>query len=425
MENEYDLLIIGASFEGLCLAHYFALNKKKVAVVEQNSIKKISNEDKSIILSDKNIEVLKDFFGIRIPSKFIENSFKSFNVIFGEKQEMIESESYLINEKMLLYYIIGKIIELENVNFFEKTEFYDLLMENKRIAGVRIKSQNTEELRAKIIIDASESKSAARMMLKDNAYFSKFVDENLKYPCYEELVGNIDSHGLNFIIEPEKKDSGFFSIIPKNDGKAIIRLNLFDRIIDPVKYMQEFREKNFEACEVLKSKKGEYSISNPFFGFCYQNLLLVGSSAFQINPFLKEDSSLKINACVSICKELEGAFSLNEIYTNDLWNYNTSFMRKHGYKLNYFKEIKSLIISLNNDEINYLFDSGKLNELVAKSFYADLGKAPMIASMILKPGLLSKMMKFSSKISRMRQFYSKYPEYDDFAVWKNSLKDLI
>jgi digeranylgeranylglycerophospholipid reductase len=423
MENEYDLLIIGASFEGLCLAHYFASNNKKVAVVEQNSIKKISDENKSIILSNKNIEVLKDFFNIRIPSKFIENSFKSFNVSFGENQQMIESESYLINKKMLLYYIIGKIIELENVSFFEKTEFVDFLMDNKRIVGAKIKSLKNEELKAKIIIDASETKSAARTILKDNAYFSKFIDEKLLYPYYEEIVTNIDTHGINFIIEPDKKESGFFSIIPKNNGKTTLRLNLFDKIIDPVKYMQEFKEKNFSDCKVLDSKKGEYSLINPFFGFCYQNFLLVGLSAFQINPFLHEDSNLTLNACVSICKELGPAFSLKEIYTNDLWNYNISFMRKYGYKLNYFNEIKSLILKLDNDEINYLFESGNLDEGIIKSFNNKINKSSLFFSMILKPRLISKLLKFNSKIDKLKLSYSKYPEYDDFFVWKNSLKN--
>jgi digeranylgeranylglycerophospholipid reductase len=423
MENEYDLLIIGASFEGLCLAHYFASNNKKVAVVEQNSIKKISDENKSIILSNKNIEVLKDFFNIRIPSKFIENSFKSFNVSFGENQQMIESESYLINKKMLLYYIIGKIIELENVSFFEKTEFVDFLMDNKRIVGAKIKSLKNEELKAKIIIDASETKSAARTILKDNAYFSKFIDEKLLYPYYEEIVTNIDTHGINFIIEPDKKESGFFSIIPKNNGKTTLRLNLFDKIIDPVKYMQEFKEKNFSDCKVLDSKKGEYSLINPFFGFCYQNFLLVGLSAFQINPFLHEDSNLTLNACVSICKELGPAFSLKEIYTNDLWNYNISFMRKYGYKLNYFNEIKSLILKLDNDEIDYLFESGNLDEGIIKSFNNKINKSSLFFSMILKPRLISKLLKFNSKIDKLKLSYSKYPEYDDFFVWKNSLKN--
>jgi len=425
MENDYDLLIIGASFEGLCIAHYFALNGKKVAVVELNPIKKISDENKSIILSDKNVEVLKDFFKIRIPSKFIENSFDSFNLVFGENQEMIESKSYLINEKMLLYYIIGKIIELDNVSFFEKTEFIDLLTDNKRIIGAKIKSSNVEELKAKIIIDASETKSAARIMLKDNSYFSKFVDEKLMYPYYEELVTDIDAHGLSFIIEPEKKDSGFFSIIPKNNGKAVLRLNLFDKIIDPVKYLQEYKEKNFGNCKVLDSKKGEYSIINPFFGFCYQNFLLVGSSAFQLNPFLNEDSNLKINACVSVCKELNDAFSLNEIYTNDLWNYNISFMRKYGYKLNFFSEIKNLIIELSEEEMGYLFDSGNLNEWIIKPLTSEISKSSLIFSMILKPKLVSKVLRFNSRIDKLKKLYSKYPEYDDFIVWKNNIKELV
>ncbi|MDD4353732.1 MAG: hypothetical protein PHN56_04715 [Candidatus Nanoarchaeia archaeon] len=425
MENEYDLVIIGASFEGLCLAHYFALNKKKVAIIESDSIKKISDDDKSLILSEKNVEVLKEFFNIRIPSKFIENSFKSFNLIFGDKEEMIESESYLINEKQFLFYLIGKIIELENVNFFEKTNFVDFIMDNKRIAGVKIKTPASEELKAKIIIDASESKSAARSILKDNAYFSKFIDEKLKYPCYEALVENIDVHGLNFIIEPEKKDAGFFSIIPKNNGKAIMRLNLFDKIIDPEKYMREYLDKNFSACKILKSKKEEYSIINPFFGFCYQNFLLVGSSAFQLNPFLKEDANLKLNACVSICKELENSFSIPDIYTNDLWNYNISFMRKYGYKLNFFNEIKSLILNLSSQEIDYLFESGNLNEWVTKIFSNEINKYSLIMPLILKPSLMSKIMKFNYRIEKLKQSYSKYPEFDDFIVWKNGLKDLI
>jgi thioredoxin reductase len=72
MANIYDLIIIGASFEGLCLASYYALSGKKVAIIESAPIKKIGNEAKSMILWDKDINTLKDFFGVRIPSKFIE-----------------------------------------------------------------------------------------------------------------------------------------------------------------------------------------------------------------------------------------------------------------------------------------------------------------------------------------------------------------
>ena len=91
METDYDALIVGASIEGLCVANYFALNGKKVAIVELMPIKKMGNEDKCALLSGKTIEILKEFYQIRIPSKFIENEFESFSIDFGGKREVIQS----------------------------------------------------------------------------------------------------------------------------------------------------------------------------------------------------------------------------------------------------------------------------------------------------------------------------------------------
>ncbi len=414
MANVYDLIIIGASFEGLCLANYYALSGKKIAIIESAPIKKIGNEAKSMLLWDKYINILKDFFGIRIPSKFIENGFKSLDLSFGSKKESIEAESYLINEKMLIYYIIGRIIEFENVSFFDKSEFLGFIYDNKRISGVKIKSAEAEELSGKIIVDASESKAAGRTMLKDNAYFTKFIDEKILYPFCEEIVLDSGVHGMNFFIDPEKKDAGFVSIVPKNDGKAIVRAVIFDKIVDPKKYLDDFKEKNLPNSKTLHSRIGKCALSNPFYGFCYQNFIIVGASALQNNPFLFEDYSLRINACVSICKEAEQAFSLVEIFTNDLWGCNSSFMRKHGYKLKIFEELKKLLNSLSPEEIETLIGSGKISNI------ASSGKIEGVGSLIFKPALFGKILKFNSMIEKIKDRYSKYPEYDDFAVWKNS-----
>ncbi len=414
MANIYDAIIIGASFEGLCLANYYALSGKKVAVIESSPIKKIGNEAKSIILWDKDIDTLKDFFGVRIPSKFIENGFKSLSLSFGPKSESFEAESYLINEKMLLYYIIGRIIEFENVSFFDKSEFLDFVYDNKRISGVKIRSAEAEELSGKIIIDASEAKAAGRTILKDNAYFTKFIDEKMLYPYCEEVVLDSSIHGMNFFIDSEKKDAGFVSVVPKNDGKAIIRAVIFDKIIDPKKYLEEFKEKNLPDSKTIYSRTGKYALSNPFFGFCYQNFIIAGASALQNNPFLFEDYSLRLNACVSICKEAEQAFGLAEIFTSDLWGCNSSFMRKHGYKLKIFEEIKNIVNSLSAEEIEGLVGSGKISNMMSGRKIESLG------SLIFKPALFGKIMKFNSVIEKLKDRYSKYPEYDDFAVWKNA-----
>ena len=234
------------------------------------------------------------------------------------------------------------------------------------------------------------------------------------YPYYEEIVLDSGIRGMNFFIDSEKKDAGFVSVVPKNDGKAIVRAVIFDKIIDPEKYLEEFKEKNLPDSKTLHSRKGNYVLSNPFFGFCYQNFMIVGASALQNNPFLFEDYSLRLNACVSVCKETEKALGFAEIFTNDLWGYNSSFMRKHGYKLKVFGEIKEFINSLAVEEVEALIDSGKIPNIISNN------KIEGVGSFIFKPSLFGKIMRFNSLMGKINDKYSKYPEFDDFAVWKNA-----
>ncbi|PJA22209.1 hypothetical protein COX58_02640, partial [archaeon CG_4_10_14_0_2_um_filter_Archaea_38_6] len=192
MADEFDVIIAGASISGLCMANYLANKGIKILIVDLNRIKSIGESVGGKILTEEAVTFLKNTFNIRIPAKFVEKKVDNTSIgLIKGSELLIGTDYYIINKKLLSSYLLGKIIDSENVTLLERHNIIGLLEDDRLINGLKIKDMSrgiVKEVKAKIVVDSSGSTAFIRRKVMKNRFFPRDINEFDKAVVYEEII---------------------------------------------------------------------------------------------------------------------------------------------------------------------------------------------------------------------------------------------
>ncbi|PIX42858.1 hypothetical protein COZ55_01705, partial [archaeon CG_4_8_14_3_um_filter_38_5] len=176
---------------------------------------------------------------------------------------------------------------------------------------------------------------------------------------------------------------------------------------------------------------GIITLRRPLNSFVYKNVMLVGSSACQVNPIIVRDISFGIKGAYYASKAVLNALKSDEIKTSNLWDYNINFMRDVGARCALLEGVRDFFSSLSTETFDFII----MNEVITSGLIENIGtnlrRRDVLfntAKLFLKPRLLHKIIKLSNYSKRMEEYYNNYPAYDDFNTWKiklnNELKNI-
>lgn len=129
----YEVVIVGASIPGLCVANFLIKKGIKTLLVDLKNTKRIGESVSGNIFTDNTVMFLKNAFGIRIPAKFIEKKISSVSISsIGKKSIEVDISAYIINKKQFSSYLLGKALTNKNFDFLERHHVTGIIEEEKQ-----------------------------------------------------------------------------------------------------------------------------------------------------------------------------------------------------------------------------------------------------------------------------------------------------
>lgn len=429
MNNEYDVVIIGASISGLTLASYLGKKGIKMLIVDLKDLNR-SNETREIkLINEKTIDFLKEKFGLRIPAKFVLNKINNMTVgLLNSSRENIINPNYIVDKNKLTSYLVGKLLNNENITFLEKHKIIEVKEEDNQYTTAiltDIVRNSNIIVKSKVFVDASGIKASLRKLVKKNRFFINELKDYDTTFNYEELLDtNITINHAKLVLNPDVLKNGSLTIIPIKENEILLSIssnNEKKARIAMKKYKEELFNNEFN---LINAKTSRISIRRPLNSFIFKNVMLLGVSACQNNPLIKYDVEFEINSAYIAGKTILKALSENKFSTENLWNYNIEFMGSFGSRLAFTEVVKDFISSISTEQLKYLLKNKIISFDFMNKANNSLKKRQFLlngAKILFKPKLLKKLIQLSNYSKNVERLYNDYPEYDDFPSWKIEL----
>ncbi len=431
MDESYDVIIVGASISGLCMSNYLAKKGLKILLIDLKNIKKLGEGASAKILSEESVLFLKNAFNIRIPAKFIMKEVSSTSIgSINHVSIDVNNKYYLINNKALATYLIGKIIDLENVDILERHMITGIIEEDRTFTGLNIKNLargGDSIIKAKIFVDASGSTAALRRILPNNRFINNDIEDFDRAVIYEEVLEyDEDVKKPKFYFDPSKINSGYVWVVPEGKGLISVGMGVSGKKGNDKKLFTEYKNLLIDSTKarLITSGSGIVPLRRPLNSFVYRNVVLIGSSACQVNPLVSRDISFRLKGAYYASKAILSALKGNMINTETLWSYNINYMRDFGWKSATLECVRDFFASLSTETFDFILENNIIPAALIESLQSSLKKRSLLFNnlkLVFKPRLFHKFAKLCDYSKNMKVLYDNYPEYDGFEAWKKKL----
>ena len=228
-----------------------------------------------------------------------------------------------------------------------------------------------KEVSARMLVaaDGVESK-IARMVglntsigLKDYCSGIQFEMSNVR----------IDPNRIDFFFNQERCPGGYFWIFPKGKDTANVGLGIrkpwakktaYEYLLDWVYSMDRLRDGS-----VLEVNAGGIPVGNLLKNMTADSFLVVGDAAHQVNPIHGGGISESYVGGKIAGEVIADCIKAGDCSQKALDTYNKRWWEERGKKLNRIVKLREVLEALSNDELNFLVDYLKGEDLV------DLSKA--------------------------------------------------
>ncbi len=283
MQNEYDIIVVGAGPAGTMAARFAAEMGVSVLVLEK---------DRDVgypvrcgeAVSKAGIEEFIDS-----DPKFIASVINKFSFIAPDDTEIIiplEEEGYVL-ERRIFDYELAKSASEAGAGFLTRAYVNGLLFDNGRVSGVKFEHQGEQKsLTAKIVIaaDGVESRVGRWAGLKTHI---DFRDMESAVQITAAGINDINNDTCYFYFGKEYAPEGYFWVFPKGNHSANIGLGVGGNIgkkKSALSFLNDFMRKKYPQASVLTTIAGGVPCTPTLNKIVAPGIMLVGDAARQVNP---------------------------------------------------------------------------------------------------------------------------------------------
>lgn len=444
MNDNYDVIVIGAGTAGTYFAKLLAEQGYSVLVVEKDPREKLGNR-LDIFHIDKE---LFEKFGVPAPSTTDQDYVSEFE--FGISKSAYDRYPKYTRYPFVVMHLtlfLARLVgwaESFGVEYAFDTEFVDFIYSDGQIQGAKLKQgEKFFELSARLVADASGIKSAGRCKLKEGYGVETFEigpDDKFYVILRYVKLKNPDVDRLSY-----STGWPFYKtwIAPQHDKDgAIIGVGANFSFDFAEEVYQKFIAKiDLPPHELQYIEKGTTPYRRPPYSFVADGFVVLGDAACLTKPFSGEGITAAWGLCAIAAEEFARAMKDGQYPdAKRVWNTNVRYQRGQGAKFAYL--MATLIGAVNGtaEENDYQFKKDIIfsdNDLTAmnRDFGVNLGLGDAL-SLVFKivGGVLTKNISIAMVKSllrsvkfagRLQKHYEKYPEdmtaYDN---WKQKADEL-
>ncbi|TFG01640.1 MAG: NAD(P)/FAD-dependent oxidoreductase [Promethearchaeota archaeon] len=446
MVENHDVIVVGAGTAGTYMAWLLAKKGISVLVLEKDNREKVG----------KRLDVIH-FESDRIKKAGIPPPKEGYPELVGVfEEDTVNGPDFKTKKKIralqtvirLSYFLqrMYEVAENDGVKFEFQCEFHELILENKRIIGLKaIKEGKEREYRSRLVIDASGTGASIRTQLPPDYKIETFKlgPNDVMYVLLQYIKWSKPN-------EPHPEHLNGFIYYLAWLGPCHIENGVIIGIGQPGSYenvekvRKDFLAKaNFPPYEVVKSERGFTPYRRPPYSLVGDGFLCIGDAAAITYPFSGHGVTATWMLCMIAAEVIEKALKQEGHLTRKkLWDINVKYYRDQGAKFAGLFMQLSGILNFTEKEWNYLIKSniiyrsrkGEIPE-PNKEYQSEMSTGDMLKIALSLLGAIlrrklsfknvKKLLKANALADEIRNHYENYPENpDDFETWVDKANEL-
>lgn len=386
---KYDVIVIGSGPAGSVTARYTAESGAKVLIIERRP------EIGVPVLCAEGISKNVDEYGLLTGTKWKAASMDGAR-IFSPDRTMVKlaaelagaETGYVLNREFFDKELAKGAIQ-KGATIMMNTRVVDLLKNKNKITGVKALQFNEEiEIEADIIVaaDGVESK-IGRMAGIDTTLKPKDLET-----CAQYTLSNItvEEGYCDFYLGKKIAPGGYVWIFPKGKDTANIGIGILASKSTPKlawNLLDNFIQNHpdLKKGQPLRFLAGAVPVAEPI-PATYDNLLLVGDAARQVDPITGGGLMASIEAGKSAGETIGIAIKKQQFDQKTLAPYEKNLQESLYKKLKRNYVVKEILLDLDDKTLNMLADSLKDYKFDELSTYS------LVKALVIKhPSLLIKL----------------------------------
>ena len=440
LNNNFDVIVVGAGTGGSVAARFVAEKGLKVCLIDRNAKKDIGNQ----ICGDAVGTEIFDFLKINHPkNEELSCRIKGAKLYSPDQKKSIDltdpkQAGYIINRLEFGQRLLNEAINSGVDQFLDKTLALDLLYDKNIVNGVKVKlnSGDKVDLRSNILIDASGFYSPLRKKVR-SILVEKEISKDDSILCYREIV-KFSPHDLkiknpdyiSIILNQDKAPGGYIWYFPKNESSVNIGLGTFMNLKGKVKdlYHQNVFNEFIKTSkyEIISSGGGVVPVRRPLWSCTDNGIMFVGDSACQVNPLHGGGIDPSMRAGLYAANTAINAVEKGNYSVKSLWNYNHKVMTSFGAEFASLDLLRMTLQILPNEDLNFALEQDLLSgeEILEISSTGEfqlpvLNLVTKALKGISKPNLLLDLNYLRIRMNEISKLYKNFPiNIENFEEWK-------
>ena len=282
MNNEFDIVVVGAGPAGSMAARFAAKQGVSVLMLEK---------DRDVGYPVRCGEAISKA-GVEefIPSDetWIKAHINKFSLNAPDGTEVIIefNEAGYVLERRIFDYELAKTAAKAGAEILTRAYVNGLVFEENKVAGVKFEYRGEQkEIKAKVVIaaDGVESRVGRWAGIKTHIDFRDME-------CCTQITAsnvNVNPETLYFYFGKDVAPGGYFWVFPKGPDIANIGLGVGGMVgknRSALSYLNDFMDKNYPGAPVLTSIAGGVPSSVTLEKISAPGIIIVGDAARQVNP---------------------------------------------------------------------------------------------------------------------------------------------
>jgi len=378
IEREYDVIVVGVGPAGSSAARYCGEKGLKVLAVEKRQeigVPVRCGEG----LSRSSMERM----GIKLDRSWVSRVIKGASVYApngGKVTVDFEGPEGWVIERKIFDKYLAKFAAEAGAKILTKTEVVAVESKGKGL-NVKMRSGGRNfETGCKILVacDGIESRIARFMGMKTTLALEDIAS------CVQFEMANIkiDPERIEMYFGNEIAPGGYVWIFPKGKRTANVGIGVRKPFAKKhaIEYLKNFISKNpnLRGGSVLEVNSGGVPVGGLMEDMVSDNLVIVGDAAHQVNPIHGGGIAESYIAGRIAGEVIAKAIESDNFSKKFLYEYNKKWWDTRGKKMRRLLKLRKVVESLNDEELNWLADYLKGEDLISIARASGLRKLGLL-----------------------------------------------